>query len=84
MSNERIETVSDLRKCMARVICSAMGFTEISVAEQFWCNWQIKQSLHPGLLVETPPWVSGSTTEPAWVEVDVVSPCRCAASTVVP
>ena len=44
---ERIGTGSNVR---AGVTCAdgaaSLSLMEISVAEKFWCSWQIRQSLH--------------------------------------
>jgi len=56
----------------------------IKVVLKFWCNWQMRQSPHPVCPLARFPDLSECVSEATSPSPDMIRPCRCAASTVVP
>jgi hypothetical protein len=76
--------VVERMNCELSGVGATLGGSEISVAEKFWCNWQIRQSPQPTSGVAPLASVAGSEKLAERTTLDAKPPCVCAASTVVP
>lgn len=83
MAERRSVVTTVVARCNMRM-GGSFNLRVIKLVPKFWCNWQIRQSLHP----VWPPLVFAVCSDLVSEVISVLSvntrPCRCAASTVVP